>query len=221
MKTPGQDAAWFRDQLSHWYREQGRDFPWRRTEDFYQRLICEVLLRRSRGTTVATVVEPLFQRWPTASELGAADVCELIDVIRPLGLLQRAHQLITLGRELSALERDPDAVEELTELTGVGPYTAAATLGAPAVDGTSARVYRRFFGLHGNDDQHKTVDQPLWDLVRSVAPTELDQTRELNWAVLDLAATVCSPRRPKCDHCPLQSRCRFAASATSPRSSTG
>lgn len=205
------DPEVFAERLLEWFEEHGRDLPWRRSEDPYEILICEVLLRRSRGTTVAKVTDEFFDRWPTAAALGDAGVDEVVDVIRPLGLTNRASQLVALGRRLAELGQLPDEVEDLCDLPGVGRYTAAATLGRPAVDGTSARVYRRYLG-ELDAVEHKTVDHKLWEVVEDVAPsmTEPD-ARRLNWAVLDLAASICLPAQPRCGGCPLGSTCTWGA----------
>jgi A/G-specific adenine glycosylase len=131
-----------------------------------------------------------------------AEVDDVAVVIRPLGLISHARQL--------GLHTFPETVEALCELPGVGRYAAAATLGAPAVDGTSARVYRRYFGQL-DAEQHKTVDEELWNLVHRVLPADAPTVRRLNWAVLDLAATVCSPGRPRCSACPLSASCSWSA----------
>jgi A/G-specific adenine glycosylase len=203
----------FADRLLAWFEANGRDLPWRGSEDPYHVLICEVLLRRSRGTTVARVTDEFFRRWPTPAALSGAEVDDVAAVIRPLGLVSRARQLVALGHELVELQAFPESVAALCELPGVGRYVAAATLGAPAVDGTSARVYRRYFGQL-DSEQHKTVDEELWNLVHRVLPADAVTVRRLNWAVLDLAATVCSPGRPRCSVCPLSASCSWSAAAS-------
>jgi A/G-specific adenine glycosylase len=200
----------FANQLLAWFEANGRDLPWRSSEDPYQLLICEVLLRRSRGTTVARVTDEFFRRWPSPAALSRAEVDEVAEVIRPLGLISRARQLVALAQELADLHTFPGTVKALCELPGVGRYAAAATLGAPAVDGTSARVYRRYFGQL-DAEQHKTVDEELWDLVHRVLPSEAPTVRRLNWAILDLAATVCAPACPRCSACPLSANCSWSA----------
>jgi A/G-specific adenine glycosylase len=199
------DPGHFTSQLLAWYEHNGRVFPWRQTDDPYRILICEVLLRRSRSTTVAKVTEPFFSRWPSPAALAEAEVHEVIEVIRPLGLTGRASQLIKLAQALSDREQFPDSVDELVALPGVGRYAAAATLGEPTIDGTSARVYRRYFGSL-NSAEHKTVDRALWDLATDVVGSH-PHARRVNWAVLDIAAGTCAPSRPRCSACPLQSSC--------------
>lgn len=218
MKPVHRDALWFSESILTWFEAHGRELPWRRTEDLYVILISEVLLRRSRSTTVAKVLEDFLARWPDTATLAAADPASVAEVIRPLGLTSRSVQLVALADRLHSAEALPRTAAELRELPGVGRYVAAATLGLPTVDGTSARVYRRFYGLidHRPD---KTVDDELWSHVIVNAPEDASRSRKLNWAVLDLAAQVCLPSRPTCSTCPLRARCFIANSSLRPSDS--
>jgi A/G-specific adenine glycosylase len=108
----------------------------------------------------------------------------------------------------------PDTLDELMALPGVGPYAAGATLAVafdrrtPVVDGVTARVYRRYFGLPGSAS---ATDGELWSLVENATPKR--SAKRWNWAVLDLAATVCLPKIPRCSACPLEGTCVAATSA--------
>jgi A/G-specific adenine glycosylase len=171
-----------------------------------------VLLQRSRGITVAKVYRELFQRWPDAEHLSRARESTIAAVIRPLGLVRRAATLKSLAREVVDVSGVPNTIEAMLELPGVGRYAAGATLAvafgkpAPVVDGVTARVYRRYFGL--SSEVAASADPELWDLVRRASPGRA--VREWNWAVLDLAATVCLPKIPKCSECPLASHCAWS-----------
>jgi A/G-specific adenine glycosylase len=195
--------------LLRWGRANRRPFPWRKETDPFRILIAEVLLQRSRGTTVARIYEDLFERWPTPGDLAKASVGEIKELIRPLGLTNRAFFLKAIAADVDSRGGVPRSVEELLRFTGVGRYAANATAAAafevrtPTVDGTSARVYRRFFGLCASKDS--SVDDELWELVEKVSPRQ--GSREWNWAVLDLAAMICLPRAPRCPECPLNRRC--------------
>jgi A/G-specific adenine glycosylase len=194
-----------------------RTFPWRDTSEPIQILIAEVLLQRSRGKTVAKVYEDLFRRWPDAIALSRARVTSIESVIRPVGLTKRAATLKALAREIVRLGAVPDTLDGLLALPGVGRYAASATLAvafrkrAAVVDGVTARVYRRYFGLEG--DGPASNDDELWTLVEEVTPRE--HVREWNWAVLDLAATVCLPKVPRCSDCPLQRDCAWSRASSS------
>lgn len=198
-----------RRRLIAWGAENRRSFPWRETTDPFRILVAEVLLQRSRGKTVAAVFTRLFDRWPDAEALSRARVVSIESVIRPLGLISRARTLRRLAREVHERGDVPSTLDQLLELPGVGPYAAGATLAvaferpAPVVDGVTARVYRRYFGL--GSEVPASVDGELWEVVRVATPKK--GVRDWNWAVLDLAATVCLPKRPRCSECPLSAGC--------------
>jgi len=210
------DAARFRRTLSRWGAQNRRSFPWRQTSDPFRILIAEVLLQRSRGVTVAKVYERLFSRWPDAEHLARARVDPIESVIRPVGLTSRAAKLRDLARSVVDLGEVPDSLEGLLALPGVGRYAAGAALAvafnkrSAVVDGVTARVYRRYFGLAG--DLPAVNDKKLWSVVTDVTPKR--SVKEWNWAVLDLAATVCLPKVPRCSTCPLQADCAWARASS-------
>jgi len=199
--------------LLRWGRRNRRDFPWRSDTDPFRVLVAEILLQRSRAGTVAKVYEALFARWPTPETLAGADPDEIRTVIRPLGLVSRAVRL----RDLAAVVAEggvPRSPEDLQRLPGVGAYAARATAAVAfgrrtaVVDGVSARVYRRYFGAEAV--LAPTADPALWRLVEEVTPNAA--VREWNWAVLDHASAICTPKVPRCGLCPLEPRCAYAVS---------
>lgn len=202
----------FRTDLTAWGERNRRSFGWRQTDDAFRILVAEVLLQRSRGKTVARVFAELTRRWPDASSLARARLSSIEAVIRPLGLVSRAATLKAMAKEVDELGSVPSTYEGLTALPGVGPYAANATLAvafgqrAPVVDGVSARVYRRYFGLES--DGPAASDRRLIQLVEEATPH--DHVREWNWAVLDLAATICLPKVPRCGECPLKDHCAWS-----------
>lgn len=201
--------------LLSWGRANRRRFPWRGETDPFRVLVAEVLLQRSRGRTVAAVYEALFQRWPAPEQLATAPEKEIAAVIRPLGLMRRARTLKQMAREISEQGRVPRSIEGLRRLTGVGRYSAAATAAAvygaqePTVDATSARVYRRVLGM--KSAKASDVNESLREAARAVMPRP-PASREWNWAVLDLAATICLPKIPRCSDCPVSRHCHFGSS---------
>jgi A/G-specific adenine glycosylase len=202
----------FARRLLRWGRENRRSYPWRDETDPFRILVAEILLQRSRGTTVSPVYAELWRRWPDASSLSRARVDSIRSVIRPLGLVRRAETLKVLATEVVALGGVPVTLEGLLGLPGVGLYAASATRAVAferrqaTVDGVTARVYRRYFGLE--DALPASADRDLWSVVDRATPRT--GVREWNWSVLDLAATVCLPGRPRCEICPLASDCRWS-----------
>jgi A/G-specific adenine glycosylase len=201
----------FQSAMTTWASVNARVFPWRETSDPFLILLAEVLLQRSRGKTVARVFTELERRWPDADSLSRARVGSIETTIRPLGLVRRATTIKTLAREVARIGM-PTSLEGLMSLPGVGKYTASATFAAafgvhvPVVDGVTARVYRRYFGIESH--RPASADHVLWDLVAEVTPTA--GVRGWNWAVLDLAASVCLPKVPRCGECPLSTGCAWS-----------
>jgi A/G-specific adenine glycosylase len=158
------------------------------------------------------VYETLFHRWPDAAVLSRARVASIASVIRPLGLVSRAERLKVLAAEVSRIGGVPNTLDGLLALPGVGRYAASATLAvaygkrAAVVDGVTARVYRRYFGLANN--LPASTDPGLWELVERVTPRS--HVRKWNWAVLDLASAICLPKKPRCSECPLVEGCAYA-----------
>ena len=208
------DVVWLRRRLRAWGRRHRRSFPWRETSDPWEVLVAEVLLQRSRGKTVARVYRNLIDRWPDAAAMSRAREASIAKVIGPLGLSRRSATLRAMAKEVARIGGVPRSFDELFALPGVGRYAANATLvvafgrRAPVVDGVSARVYRRYFGLSSN--RLPSEDPELWRKVEEATP---ERPRDWNWAVLDLAAEVCLPARPRCSACPLTARCLFAKAA--------
>lgn len=195
--------------LLSWGRQNRRSFPWRSERDPFKVLLAEMLLQRSRSSTVSKVFEQLLGRWPDPHSLAEAAVEDIQEVIRPLGLTSRAKLIKDMATEVSSKGEVPRSVTEMLRLSGVGRYAASATAATafqqrlPVVDGTSARVYRRYFGLGAPKDS--LVDEELWGLVSEVTPRSA--VGEWNWAVLDLAALICLPKVPRCPECPLRGYC--------------
>ena len=207
----------FIHRIIEWGIRNRRDFPWRRETDAFRILIAELLLQRSRANSVAVVYERLFSRWPTVESLAEASLSELKDLIRPLGLVKRATTIKNIAQEI--VNQDgivPASVEELQKLPGIGRYVASATIvGAYngeelLLDSVTARVYRRFFGVSPfTYDSYDAAasGKGLWDFIERIIPKQ--GIRELNWAVLDLAASICIPEKPRCQECLLKQYCAY------------
>jgi A/G-specific adenine glycosylase len=169
-----------RDAMITWYAANGRDLPWRHTRDPYAVLVSEVMLQQTQVVRVVERWERWLQRWPTAAALARATPADVLREWVGLGYNRRALRL----REACTVVSQRGWPEDLTELPGVGPYTAAA-LRAFAwdeplvpVDTNVARIFARIGG-------------------------ELTGPPELGHALMDLGATICTARRPRCDDCPL------------------
>jgi A/G-specific adenine glycosylase len=169
-----------------------------------------MLLQRSRAGSVARLYEEFFKCWPNPEDICDADVSDIEALISPLGLSGRANRIKTMAIAWSERKTLPHTAQELQELPGIGPYSANATAIAmswdadPCVDSVSERVFRRFLGGRDNTEPKEQVARRVYSQIPK------RQWRELNWAILDLAATLCMPRVPRCSVCPLSDECGWA-----------
>lgn len=203
-------AEWLRTRLLDWWACHAREFPWRLTRDEYRIAVTEVLLQQTSARAVAAAYPAFFDRFHSWSALDEACEEELRATIQPLGLArQRAARLKRLAGSVvdrgGSLPADRDGLEETP---GIGPYVAGAVLAArgepePLLDVNMARLMERLFGIRERAD----IREDPW---LQHASRRLFPGLELGWAVLDFAALVCRPR-PRCEECPLRSRCAQAA----------
>ena len=202
-------AESFASRMLEWASESGRSFSWREEEDPFKILLAEVLLQRSRATTVEKVLGELTQKWPTPRALATADFDQLAEVLRPLGLTSRTSRILELAKALAEREDIPNSPLQLRELPGVGYYAANSTSAAlggdekPLVDSVSSRVFRRLYDAGPYEDINELAARAYRD-----APS--GRWHHLNWAVLDLAASICRPKRPQCELCPVIEVCGWA-----------
>jgi A/G-specific adenine glycosylase len=209
---PG-DIQVFRNALIKWYAASGRQFPWRRTRaSRFQQVVSELLLQRTRAETVAAFWPTFLSRFPSWRRLAAASVEKIEALLKPIGLsAQRAPRLKALATAIAARSgRFPSARDEIEALPGVGQYVANAVLlfcfdkTHALVDVNMARILERFFGPRKLADIR--YDPYLQQLAQAVVSGK--HPRNLNWAVLDLAASVCTVRSPLCAYCPLSPKCK-------------
>jgi A/G-specific adenine glycosylase len=204
----------FRQLLLAWFDREGRSLPWRKSIDSYEVLVAEMLLQRTPWWKVKPVYGRFVTRWPSVSSLAGACVKDVEDTLAPLGLARRASRMIETAKLiLEQFEgKVPQGIPDLLSLPGVGPYTARAVANFwyerpfALVDGVSARVYRRVFGLQS--EWNDPLGPEVWELAGRILPKK--RSREFNWAVIDVASFFCKPRRPKCPNCPVRAYCEFA-----------
>jgi A/G-specific adenine glycosylase len=205
-----------RSALLGWYRASRRDLPWRRTRDPYAIWISEAMLQQTRVETVVPYWERFLARFPTVRDLAEAPADAVLGAWAGLGYYSRARNLQRAAREIverfgGALPEEPEALESLP---GIGRYTAGAVASiafdrpAPVVDGNVARVLARLCGIR-EDVGAAAGKRRLWqaaeELVAGEAPGDLNQ------ALMELGATLCLPRAPRCEACPVARRCEARA----------
>jgi A/G-specific adenine glycosylase len=194
-------------ELIGWFIENQRALPWRASYDPYHVWISEIMLQQ---TQVETVV-PYFERWiakfPTVRKLAKADEQAVLKLWAGLGYYSRARNLMAAAKSVAENHggKIPQDYEALRSLPGIGQYTAGAILSIafnkpfPVVDGNVRRVLSRIYGWE--DDSPKRLWEAAEHLVKQAEP------RLLNQALMELGATVCSFKAPRCLVCPVQSSC--------------
>ncbi len=212
MTGAGKTARAVRTQLLKWWREHGRVLPWRTASDPFHVLLAEVLLQKTPWWKVVRAYGEILARWPTPEALASAPLEELAEVVRPLGIVSRTPRVRDLAVAVAQRGGVPADEGELRALPGVGEYVARAVRcfafrrPEPLVDSVSGRVLRRVFGLPETGEPGR--DAVVWGLARAVVGRA--KAAAVNWAVLDLGAAVCKPRRPRCAVCPLAGHCAWA-----------
>jgi A/G-specific adenine glycosylase len=206
-----------RPRLLAWYRENRRDLPWRRTRDPYAIWISEAMLQQTRAAAVIPYYERFLARFPDVESLAGAEPDELLGAWAGLGYYSRARNLQRAARAVVEEHggRLPASAAALRALPGIGPYTAGALASIafdqpePIVDGNVARLLARVLGIR-EDVRGARGRRRLWEaaarLARGPSPGDLNQ------ALMELGATVCTPRAPRCGACPIGRACAARSS---------
>jgi A/G-specific adenine glycosylase len=204
--------AAMRAALLRWFRANQRDLPWRRTRDPWAIWISEAMLQQTRVDTVLRYWEPFLERFPDVRALADAPIEDVFSAWAGLGYYSRARNLQRAAQEVVARfdGRVPREVEALRSLPGVGRYTAGAIASiafdepAPIVDGNVERVLARWFGLR-DDVKASATTARLWEIAAALARG--NTPGQLNQAVMELGALLCTPRAPLCQDCPIARGC--------------
>jgi len=205
--------------LLGWYDRHRRDLPWRakpgETPDPYRVWLSEVMLQQTTVATVKNRYAAFLERWPTVAALAEASLDDVLHEWQGLGYYARARNLHRCAQAVAALPdaRFPATEAGLRDLPGIGDYTAAAIAAiafnqpTAAVDGNVIRVITRLRGIADVMPAGKAA------VARAVEPlVPDDRPGDFAQAMMDLGATVCSPRNPRCELCPWQGMCVAARS---------
>jgi len=194
--------------LLRWYDAQHRDLPWRRTREPYRIWVSEIMLQQTRAEAAIPYYERFLKRFPALSDLAAAPVEQVLACWSGLGYYTRARNLHKSARLMDGVF--PSAYQAIRDLPGVGDYTAAAiasiAFGLPyaVLDGNVMRVVARLTNDPADIGAGRTRAR-----FRGIAQGWLDRRRAgaFNQAIMELGATVCLPRAPRCAICPLAAMC--------------
>ncbi|TNE74630.1 A/G-specific adenine glycosylase [bacterium] len=204
--------ALFQHQLLNWFTKNQRSLPWRDNRTAWFTLLSEVMLQQTRVDQALPYFLKFTQHYPTIQDFAKADRDEILLLWEGLGYYSRARNLYETAQ---IIVRDfdgniPNDYQTLLSIKGIGPYTAAAIASQvfnqvyAVVDGNVIRVLSRFFGLTDDVTKSKTKKQ-----IQELADTLIDSKNpgEFNEAIMELGATICKPKNPICETCPISSQC--------------
>ena len=188
-----------------WYQENGRvDLPWRNTDETYYIYLSEVMLQQ---TQVKTVLEryyiPFIERFPSLKDLGESPLDDVLKMWEGLGYYNRAKNL---HKTASLVERLPSDIDELVKLPGIGKNTAHAIAAfafkqpVPVMEANVKRILCRLYKIKSPNEKK------LWELAYNLV--DKSNPFDYNQAMMDIGATICLPKNPKCDICPLNDICK-------------
>ena len=202
----------FAARLLDWYDASRRDLPWRGSDDPWAIWVSEVMLQQTRVEVVRQIYPRFMQRFPNPQALAVASDDELLSAWRGLGYYRRARMLREGARQvLERLDvRVPDSLPALSALAGVGDYTSGAIASIAfgqathAIDGNVERVIARHRAIEENVKRG-----PAAAAIRDAVLELMDSDRpgDFNQALMDLGATICTPRSPRCSTCPVRADC--------------
>jgi A/G-specific adenine glycosylase len=211
----------FASEIVRWQQSHGRNsLPWQNTRDPYRVWLSEIMLQQTQVATVLAYYDRFVQRFPTVSDLAAATQDEVMALWGGLGYYSRARNLHRCAQDVMALHAGqfPRSAEQLQTLPGIGRSTAAAIASfcfaerVAILDGNVKRVLTRVLGFSG-DLAQSANERALWSQATDLLPHEnLAQTMpRYTQGLMDLGATICTGRQPKCLLCPVQALCRGRA----------
>lgn len=198
--------------LLAWYARHGRVLPWRGETDAYKIWVSEIMLQQTRVETVIPYYTRWLERFPTLAALASASQQEVLQAWEGLGYYSRGRNLHRAAGEVMVKHGGnlPASLEELRRLPGIGEYTAAAIASiafgrdAAALDGNIRRVLARLFDLQ-SALKSPEFEQQVRELAQALLPP--GRAGDYNQALMDLGATLCTPRTPGCARCPLMDFC--------------
>jgi len=207
----------FIEGILKWYEHNKRDYLfWRKTKNPYYVLASEMMLQKTTAKQVQSLIQKFLDRYPTPKDLAEASVEEIEELITPLGMEhKRAVNYKKWARVV--LEkyggRIPDAEQDLISLPGIGRYMANSVLylafgkEVPLLDTNIVRILERVFDVRSSKARART-DEKLWDFVRRITPP--GKSRDVNLALLDHGALVCTAKNPKCTICSVNEICTYS-----------
>lgn len=206
-------AVSFQESVLAWSERYGRrDLPWQNPRTPYRVWVSEIMLQQTRVATVIPYFLRFMELFPDLRTLAKADLERVLGIWSGLGYYRRAQNLHQTARIVSECFHGslPTDLGQLTALPGIGRSTAGAILSlgydiaAPILDGNVKRVLSRFWGIEGWPGDSR-IEKELWRLSEWLTPTA--RCGQYNQALMDLGASICLPKSPRCEYCPLADSC--------------
>jgi len=206
------NRTYFQKQLLSWYDVNKRDLPWRKTRDAYQIWLSEIILQQTRIMQGYPYYLKFIDKYQDIYALANASEKDILRTWQGLGYYSRARNMHKCAKNIIKNWKGafPDSYQELIKLPGIGPYTAAAIASiafgktVAVVDGNVYRVLSRVFGI--SEDISSVKGKKIFHGLASEMMPE-SNTGEYNQAIMEFGALHCTPVKPKCEECPLRSRC--------------
>ena len=205
----------FAQLLLRWYQHQGRkNLPWQHNPTSYRVWVSEIMLQQTQVTTVIDYYQRFMQHFPDVDSLARAPQDEVLHLWAGLGYYTRARNLHACAQEVVNRHQGQFPVncqKTLQSLPGIGPSTAAAIIAlssnqrAVILDGNVKRVVARYFAISGWPGK-TAINRQLWEKADLLTPDH--QAADYTQAIMDLGATLCTPRNPACDRCPVADGCQ-------------
>jgi A/G-specific adenine glycosylase len=203
----------FQEDLISWFKAEQRDLPWRKDQDPYKVWVSEIMLQQTRVDTVIPYFNRFIEWFPTIEDLANANEDKVLKAWEGLGYYSRVRNLHSAVKEVNTKYdgKVPDTPKEISNLKGVGPYTAGAILSIaygipePAVDGNVMRVLSRILSIW-EDIAKPSTRKVFEEAVRQVISH--DEPSAFNQALMELGALICTPTSPSCLLCPVRDHCQ-------------
>lgn len=205
----------FAVRLLDWFDQHGRhDLPWQVDNDPYWVWVSEVMLQQTQVKTVLQYYDRFIRRFPTVQALAAATWDEVAPYWAGLGYYARARNLHKAAQVVAAAGQFPQDLDGWMALSGIGRSTAGALMSlglrqyGVIMDGNVKRVLTRYFAIEGDSAKPHVINQ-LWQLATDLTPVQ--RNADYTQAIMDLGATLCTPKKPLCLYCPMQADCQAYA----------
>lgn len=197
----------------NWYHINGRkNLPWKKDKTLYKIWISEIMLQQTTVITAIPYFKKFISKFPNIKSLNKGNLDDILYLWSGLGYYKRAENIYKTAKIIQEQyqEKFPTRFSDLIKLPGIGKSTAGAILSLslnyffPILEGNVKRILTRYYGIIGYSKEKK-IEKELWKLIESITP--INNTGSFNQGIMDIGALICTPKNPKCNICPLNTKC--------------